>query len=154
VVKRKSKAKIMVADEIGGMVAVEDHRFKTTGWEVSIDVPKEYADDWFYYFEVECDNRGWGHSEFGQHEPQQNSGSITIDAKDGHQLTIIWERKRGGPIKINAASAGAVPFPASDLRDLIERISTQCRAGVKSQFYQRGQLYYDGLPWRAELWLG
>jgi hypothetical protein len=66
----------------------------------------------------------------------------------------MWERKRGGVIKIRAGSAGSPEFPTSEMQALFDLINDRCRTGVTDRIYRRGQLYYFGLPWRGELWLG
>jgi hypothetical protein len=154
VFRRKSKAVIMVADGAGGMAKVEDRRFEPIDQHVSFEVPKEQADNWFHYFDAECGSRGWNSSEMGQHDRRENSGSITINAvPEGRQLAVVWERKRGGPIKFRAASTGPLEFTSPDIHALFERISDQCKSNANKQFYRRGQLYYNGVAWRGELWL-
>jgi hypothetical protein len=110
--KSKSKAVAVVADG------------------VCFDVPKEQADRWFHYFDAECGGRGWNSSEMGQLERRENSGSITITAgANGHQLAVVWERKRGGALKVRANPAGPPgppEFPAGELKALFDRINEQC----------------------------
>ena len=150
-VKRKSKATVMVADGIGGMTKVEDRRFELD-WPIRFDVAKEQADTWFLYFDAECSRRGWHSSEMGQHEPQENSGSIAINSgMDAPQLAVIWERKRNGAIRVRAGSPGTAH---AEIQALFDQVNERCRSGAKECFLRRGQLHYDGLPWRGELWLG
>jgi hypothetical protein len=152
--KRKSRAVVMVADEAGGMVKVEDRRFKAADWPVCFDVPKGQADRWFHYFDAECGSRGWSSSEMGQLERHENSGSITITAgANGPQLAVVWERKHLGALRVRAGPAEPPEFTASELAALFERINEQCRAGITRRSYRRGHLYYNGLRWSGELWL-
>ena len=111
--KAKPKAKIMVADGAGGMVQVQDRRFEAGDWPIRFDVPKEQADTWLRYFNAECERRGWSSSSIGQLEARENSGSITVNTGGAGkpQLAVVWERKRGGPIKVRARSAGVPEFP-------------------------------------------
>src|SRR5258706_16147864 len=67
------------------------------------------------------------------------------------EIVIVWERKRNGPLVLRARTVGQ--FPLNVAQELLERVSENCRAGLKARFYFRGQLEYDGLPWRGELWL-
>lgn len=152
--KRKSKAVVMVADGVGGLAKVEDRRFEPADWATSFDVTKEQAATWFLYFDAECNGRGWSRSEMGQHDLRESSGSITISTgAEAPQLTVIWERKRGGALKVRARSSGTIEMPPADMQTLFEGITAQCRLGAKERYHSRGQLYYDGLPWRGELWL-
>jgi hypothetical protein len=153
-VKRKSKAVVTVPDGAGGMIRVEDQRFEPPPWQIAFDVTKQQAETWFSYFDVECNKRGWSSRETGQSERRENSGSITINTNSSAQeMTLIWERRRGGVLKVRASSTGAAEIPLADMDAFFETISSRCRSGVMEQFYRRGQLYYTGLPWRGELWL-
>src|SRR5216683_1042966 len=150
-VKTKSKATVMVADGAGGMVQVEDRRFKADDWPIRFEVPKEQADIWLRYFYAECEKRGWSSGGIGQLEARENSGSITVNAGDTPkpQLGVVWERKRGGPIKVCARSEIAV----TEAEELFKQVNERCRLGATERFYRRGQLQYEGLAWRGELWL-
>ena len=154
-VRAKSKAKIMVADGAGGMENVQDRRFETGDWPIKFEVPKEQADTWFRYFHAECARRGWGSSSIGQLEASENSGSITVNSGGAEtpQLSVVWERKPGGPIKLRARSTGTPEFAVSDAQELFDQINNRCLSGATERFYCRGQLHYKGLAWRGELWL-
>ena len=151
--KRKSKAIIMVADGAGGMKQVVDRRFEPGEWPISSEVPAELADSWLKYLAAECGKRGWSCSSFAQMDAKENSGSITIERGAGlTPITVVWERKRGKPMSIRARLADAPGLPVGDATELFDTVNEQCRAGAKEMFYVRGQLQYEGLAWRGELW--
>ncbi len=154
--KAKSKATIMVADGFGGMMPVQDRRFEPPfDWPIRFEVAREQADTWLQYFSVECERRGWSSGGIGQLEAKENSGSITVNtgAAGQPQLVVVWERKRGGPIKVRARSAGTSDFPLAQAQELFEQVNQRCLAGATERFYRRGQLSYNGLAWRGEIWL-
>ena len=153
--KAKSKAAIMIADGRGEMAKVQDRRFETGDWPIRFEMPTEQADTWLRYFFAECERRGWSSGALAQMEAHENSGSITVNAGrvDKLQLTVVWERKRGGAMQVRARSAGVPEFPQSETHELFEQINERCRSGAMECVYGRGQLEYDGLPWRGELWL-
>ena len=153
--KAKSKAIIMVADGVGGMAQVQDRRFEKDYWSIRFDVPKDHADTWLQYLSAECGRRGWSSGGITQLEAEENSGSLTIniDGPGQPQLAVVWERKRGGPLKVRAWSAGMPEFPLDQANDLFRQINESSRTGATEQFHRGWQLSYDGLPWRGELWL-
>lgn len=153
--KAKSKAIIMVADGNGGMTRVDDRRFEKDDWPIRFDVPKEEADTWLQYLSAECGRRGWSSGGIGQLEAKENSGSLSINTgtPGQAQLALIWERKRGGPIKVRARSAGTPEFPLDQATEFFRQINECSRAGATEQFHRGWQLFYEGLPWRGELWL-
>lgn len=153
--KAKSKAIMMAADGAGGMTQVQDRRFERGDWPISFDVPKEQADTWLQYFSAECARRGWSCMNFGQLDAKENSGSITVGTGgDGQsQLAVVWDRKRDGPIKVRARSAGTIEFPLEQANDLFHHVNERSRSRATEQFDHRWSLSYDGLPWRGELWL-
>lgn len=143
----------MVADGTGGMTQIEDRRFEAGDWPIHFDVPKEEADNWLQYLAAECRKRGWSCSGLSQIDAKENSGTVTVNGGAAGQLAVVWERKRGGPIKIKARSTGAPEFPLAQARELIGRVHDRSRSAVKEQFLKHGQLCYTGLPWCGELWL-
>jgi hypothetical protein len=153
--KTKSKATMMAADGAGGMAQVQDRRFERGDWPIRFEVPKEQADTWFQYLSAECGKCGWGCPFFKQMEAKENSGSITIDTggPGQPQLVMVWERKRGGPIRVRARSAGTPEFPLDQANELFRQVNERSGAGATEQFHRGGLLCYDGLPWRGELWL-
>lgn len=153
--KAKSKAIITAADGAGGMTQIQDRRFENVRDWPSFEVPKEQADTWLHYLSTECQRRGWGCSSVGQRDGKENSGSITLSTggPDPPQLAIVWERQRGDPIKVRYRSAGTADFLLADAQELFCKVTEACRTGVKERVYCRGQLVYEGLPWRGELWL-
>jgi len=154
--KAKSKAKFMVADGAGGMVPVQDRRFEQGNWPISFEVPSEKADSWFSYLSAECARRGWSSGGVTQIEPRENSGSLTVNSGGAGQaqIAIIWERRRNGPLKVRAKSAGPSEFPLDEAQRLFDEVTRKCLAGITERIYRRSQLFYDdGLAWRGELWL-
>ena len=148
-VKRKSRAEIRTADGSGGMSRVEDLRFEGGEWPVQLEVAGEEADRWLLRLGAECGKRGWQHSALKQIERAENSGTISVKAADGSDIvSVVFERHRNGPLKIRARPKS----PASI--ELMEATQAAHRAGTLQQFYRRGLLHFDGLPWRGELWLG
>jgi hypothetical protein len=153
--KAKSKAMIMVADGAGGMTQVVDRRFEKDDWPIRFEVVKEEADTWLQYLSAECRKRGWSSGGIGQMEAKENSGSLSINtgAPGQAQLALIWERKRGGPIKVRARSAGTPEFPLDHATEFFGQINDCSRRGATEQFHRGWHLFYEGLPWRGELWL-
>jgi hypothetical protein len=153
--KAKSKAIIMAADGAGGMAQVQDKRFEAGDWPIRFDVPNEQADTWLQYFSAECGRRGWNCASFGQLEAKENSGSITVNVggPGQPQLAVVWDRKRGGPIKVRARSAGTPEFSLDEANELFRQVNESSRAGAREEFHRGWQLCYEGLPWRGELWL-
>jgi hypothetical protein len=153
--RKKSKMIIMTPDGAGGMTPVQDRRFERGNWPIQFNIPSDRADTWFQYLSTECMKRGWSCSGIQQLDAKENSGSFTINggAASGWQLVIVWERKQNGPLKLRARSVGTPELPLADVEDLFAHVNEHNQAGVKDEFYLRGQLSYDGLPWRGELWL-
>ena len=153
--KAKSKATIMSADGAGGMAQVEDRRFQTGDWPIRFDVPKDQADTWLQYLSAECRRRGWSTVGIAQLEARENSGSLTINTGGlgQPQLAVVWERKREGPIKVRARSAGTPELPLDQANDFFRQINERSAARATERFHREWHLYYEGLPWRGELWL-
>ena len=153
--KSKSKAIIMAADGAGGMAQVQDKRFEAGDWPIQFEVPKEQADTWLQYFSAECARREWNCTSFGQLEAKANSGSITVNTggPGQPQLAVVWDRKRGSPIKVKARSAGTPEFPLDEANGLFRQVNESSGAGTREQFHRGWQLCYKGLPWSGELWL-
>lgn len=148
-VKRKSRAEIRAADGAGGMSRIEDLRFEGGEWPIQLDINGEEADQWLLRLGAECGKRGWQHSALKQIDRAENSGTISVKAGDGSDIvSVVWERRRSGPLKIKARPKTPVS------KELIEATQEAHRAGTVQQFYRRGLLHFDGLPWRGELWLG
>ena len=105
--KSKPKTIISVADGAGGMMEVKDRRFEGGDWPITFEIPfeREQADRWSRYLLLGCHQRGWSPSALGQLERAENSGTITLSANGKPQLEIVWERKRGGSLKVKARLA-------------------------------------------------
>jgi hypothetical protein len=153
--KAKSKATIMVAGADGGMAQLHDRRFVAKDWPIQFDVPKEHADTWLEYLTAECTKRGWSSGSIGQLEARENSGTVTINPATSAQpsMELVWERKRGGPLKVRARVPDGSILSRNDAQAILEQVSEKCRTGATEQYYCRGQLHYHGLPWRGEIWL-
>jgi hypothetical protein len=152
--KAKPKAVVMVADGAGGMVHVQDRRFVAAGWPISFEVPAEQADNWLTYLSAEGGNRGWSSGGISQIEAKENSGTLIFNDRAGQpQMEVVWERDRGGPIKVRARPVGAPPFPLDQANEFIEQVNARSAAGETKQVFQTWHLCYEGLPWRGELWL-
>jgi hypothetical protein len=153
--KAKSKAIIMAADGAGGMAQVQDRRFEKDDWPTRFEVPKDQADTWLQYLSAECGRRGWSSGGITQLAAEENSGSLTINTggPGQPQLAVVWERKRGGSLKVRARSAGVPEFPLDQANDLFRQINESSGACATERFHRGWQLSYDGLPWRGELWL-
>jgi hypothetical protein len=154
-VKKKSKAVILAADGAGGMVQVQDRRFERSNWPLNLAVSPQEADKWLAYLFAECTKRNWSCSTFGQAEARENSGTITIRSPVAEEptLTIVWERQRGGPLKLRVRYENAADFPLALAEELFQRVTERCRANETEKFYLRGQLEYEGLPCLGEFWL-
>jgi hypothetical protein len=154
--KTKPKAEIKVADVRGGMVPVMDRRFEDTRrWPIQITVPKDNADSWLEYFNDECRLRGWSSGGITQLEASENSGTLNVNsgALDKPELSIVWERKRRGGLRVRACSGGAAPLPDTELRQLFTDVTARCATGITVKVHRSWHLEYYGLPWRGELWL-
>ncbi len=152
--KAKSKATLMVSDGAGGLIPVADLRFEAGKWPIQFDVPKESADNWLQYLGAERDRRGWSRSGIGQLERPENSGSLTIRTGLADQrVDVVWERKKGGPLKMRSRSTGTPELPVPQLRDIFDQVTKLAQAGITERIYRRGHLHFDGLAWRGELWL-
>src|SRR5437588_12706205 len=100
--RRKPRAEMMVADGIGGMRKIEDHRFGQGGWPISFEIPleQEQAEQWSRYLCWRCRSRGWQLASLGQLDRSENSGTISISDDGTRQLDVVWERKRNRPLKV------------------------------------------------------
>ncbi|HXZ00086.1 MAG TPA: hypothetical protein VEI03_08800 [Stellaceae bacterium] len=152
--KSKPKAVVMVPDGSGGVTAVKDRRFEQGDWPIQLDIPREHADTWLRYLQWECGKRGWNVNSLSQLEARENSGSINIATSvDQCALGVVWERKRDGPMKVRARSSGAPEFSLAEMREFFNHVDGRCRSGEVERIYRRGQLEYQGLAWRGEVWL-
>jgi hypothetical protein len=133
------------------MVQVKDRRFERSAWPISFEVPVEQAENWFYYLQSECEGRCWSSAGLSQLEPRENSGSRMLLAAGVEQLSITWDRARGGTLNVRARPAAALDLAAAQefFRDLNRRSS----AGETDPIHRWGTLEYEGRAWRGELWL-
>jgi hypothetical protein len=154
-VKRKSRTEIRVADGVGGMIKIEDHRFDGGDWPISFAVPvaQDQAERWSRYLTWGCHRRGWAPSGLGQLERAANSGTIAVIANGKPQLDIVWEQKRDRPLVVRARLATSSNLSLSEAEQFFNEVNDSCRSAVVAALYARGTLQYNGLPWRGELWL-
>src|SRR5262249_37480024 len=128
-------------------------------WPITFEIPveREQADRWSRYLAWGCQQRGWSSSALGQLERSENSGTITILAGGKPQLEIVWERKRGGPLKAKARlvsrSLLKSRLTTSEAEQFFRDVNDRCAAAVTEPHYVRGTLQYEGMAWRGELWL-
>jgi hypothetical protein len=154
-VKRKPRTQISVADGAGGMMPVEDRRFERGDWPISFDIPvaQEQSERWSRYLSWECNRRGWSPSQLSQVDRAENSGTIVITASGKPKLDIVWERKRGGPLKVRARLAASSDLSPAEAEQFFGDVNDHCRSAVTVPVYARGTLQYEGRAWRGELWL-
>jgi hypothetical protein len=88
-------------------------------------------------------------------DAEENSGSITVTSgpPGQPQLNVVWERKRDGPLRLRAGSVGEPSFPIPEAWAFLDQVTNACGSALKERVRVRGQLVYDGPPWRGELWL-
>ncbi len=153
--KTKSKAVILASDGSGAVRQTHDRRFEKAEWPIRLVIEDQaQADTWFKYLSAECTARGWSSGVMAQLDAKENSGSSTVTASGagaGSELIIVWERRRNGPLSLRARVVGDLSEEVA--AELLERATEKCRAAVREIFRLRGQLHYDGLPWKGELWL-
>ena len=59
----------------------------------------------------------------------------------------------GGPIKVRARPVGTSLLPLDEANELFKQVNARSAAGETAQIFRAWHLYYEGLPWRGELWL-
>ncbi len=135
---------------------VKDRRFEKGDWPIKFEVPveQEQADRWPRYLRAACHRQSWASSALGQLERAENSGTITVTGNGKPQLSIVWERKRGGLMKVRARPDKLSDLSSSEAEAFFNEVNRRCRSAVTEPIYVRGTLQYDeGLAWRGELWL-
>jgi hypothetical protein len=154
--KVKSQAQVLVPDGAGGLVAGQDRRFDKGAWPIEVPVPAEHSDRWLKLLAVECLARNWQYHNLAQLDRGENSGSVTVRTAPGEhspELVIRWVRRPDKPLVVRARLAGS-PTLSRDVADgFIAAVQERCRTQAKQRIYCWGQLHYDGLPWRGEIWL-
>src|SRR4051812_11224949 len=96
--KRKSAARLHVADGAGAMREVTDLRFDANDWPIKLVVPANNAEAWMAHVNAESQERGWNLSSFSQLNATENSGTLSVHTAVGPTpatLDIVWERPRG-----------------------------------------------------------
>ena len=152
--KAKSSATILVASSSGRMVQLQDERFVLGNWPIQFEISKEQADTWLRYFNAECQQRGWSHGSIAQLEARENSGSVTVNTDTGAPgFALVWDRPLDGPMNARVRPLEGSVFTLTHVQEFIARVDERVRVRATEQFYRRGQLQYDGLAWRGELWL-
>jgi len=56
-------------------------------------------------------------------------------------------------LRLRAGSIGEPAFPVPEAQAFLDQVTNACRSALKECVRVRGQLVYDGPPWRGELWL-
>lgn len=85
-------------------------------------------------------------------DANENSGTLEIVTvgPEPSRLDVVWERRRLGSLRIKARAM--IGFP-EDPQALLDEVDRCCRSRLTTEFYGPGQLRYEGLAWRGELWL-
>jgi hypothetical protein len=154
--KEKSSAQIQVADGGGGMRPVLDLRFEAGEWPIEVIVPSQDAETWMAHLHAEMEDRGWSSNALSQLDGAENSGTLyvhTVSGRSSEGLEIVWERPRGGALRLRARSGGVPALALEIARNFIEATSARQRNGKTLSAHRWDLLTYDGLPWRGELWL-
>ncbi len=154
--RQKPSTQIQVADGAGGMRPVDDLRFEGGEWPIEIVVPAKDAQAWMAHLGAEVEERGWSSSGISQLDSAENSGTLSVHAARGPTpptLNIVWERPRGGALKVRARPSGAPTLSLEVAREFIAAVDTRQRANRTMTVHCRRLLSYEGLPWRGELWL-
>src|SRR5215472_720777 len=135
--KKKPAAKLMAAGPNGEMVEVEDHRFDTDAWSISLVVPDSAADDWLRSFYAECERNGWSSHGMGQMEARENSGTITVNSKPAAKpiLIVTWERNRAGPLEVLARCGDEPELAPAQAREFFERVMQRSSSGPQERIY-------------------
>lgn len=154
--RRKSAAVVVVANGEGGMRQLEDLRFESGEWPIEFVIASDAAEAWMAHLTAEIEERGWSSSGISQVHPTENSGTLSVNAASGQSpptLDIVWERARGGELRVRARPSIDPVLPLQDAFALIDAVAAR-QAEVRSlRAHRRHLLTYEGLPWRGELWL-
>jgi hypothetical protein len=154
--KTKIQSTIRVADGAGGLALVPDLRFEPGEWPIRFEVPANLADRWFDHMAAECTQRTWGSSGSTQCDAAENSGSMLVSTGvigQSPAIDIVWERPRGGDLRIQARPSGTPVLDLQSVRTFLDAVNARSKANVTTREYRRGYLTYRSLPWRGELWL-
>lgn len=138
------------------MRPIEDHRFDGDAWPFDFTVPANAATDWMAHLDAECEARQWRTGGLSQLEPDENSGSITIEtsfAGSCSSLQIVWEKGRGEGLIVRARPGGTPPLGFDAAREFFKSIEKRVNGHITMRSHRRAWLMYDVLPWRGELWL-
>ena len=92
----------------------------------------------------------------GQLEARENSGSITVSSGGAGRPPNSpsfgnWKPADRSNIRARSPERQSLRLP--DAQELFDQINNRCRSGATERFYCGGQLHYNGLAWRGELWL-
>lgn len=155
--KRKPTATILVADGEGGMREVAELRFDSGDWAIELAISADSAVAWMAQLHAEIEERGWSASGIWQLDPGENSGSLAVHTATGQSpptLEVIWERQRGGDLRIRARVGGDPELPLDAATEFLDAVEKRQREGRTTRVHRRDMLTYVGMPWRGELWLG
>src|SRR6266702_4327830 len=123
--RQKPSTQIQVADGAGGMRPVDDLRFEGGEWPIEIVVPAKDAQAWMAHLGAEVEERGWSSSGISQLDSAENSGTLSVHAARGPTpptLNIVWERPRGGALKVRARPSGAPTLSLEVAREFIASV--------------------------------
>jgi hypothetical protein len=104
------------------------------------------------YFHAVCEERGWSAGGISRHERREDSGTFAITKTQMVLGHVVWERKRGGAMRIRARSESS-EAPLSELQACFDQITAYCTEKKTQEYFLWNCLEYEGLPWRGELWL-
>jgi hypothetical protein len=155
--RKKTRTTIHVPDGAEGMTRLSDRRFDKGPWLDTREIASPEADVWLQHLSLECRRHGLRCAGISQIDAKENSGSYTIcpSGPDPQpELVIVWERKRDGPLRVNARVVGTPPFDPLLAVSLLDETTRLCQAGITERFYCAGYIEYNGLAWRGEHWLG
>ena len=155
--KRKSAAVLQAADGVGGLRAIEDHRFSDNPWQLSTVVPAAEADLFMAHLEAETRTRGWTASSLGQLNAEDNSGSMTVYVGAGQPtsaIEIAWDKPRRRPLHLRARPGGDPPAPNLLVEEFFATVAARHKERRLDRAHRRFWFVYEGLQWSGELWLG
>lgn len=154
--KTKPGVRVYVADGGGGMIRVDDRRFDTGSWPIRFVVPPSEADDWFAHLQAERGTRKWSLRGLGQIHAEENSGTLYLTsgiAGRSSEIIITWERSPASGVSVRARPSGTPEMPLEEAQRFFDAVNKRSAERVRETYYRRGQLLYEGLPWRGEVWL-
>ena len=154
--KQKAKSQIRVADGAGGMRPVADLLFEAGEWPIELVIPSKDAESWMAHLSAETEQRGWSSSGLSELDSDENSGTRYVHTASGPSaptIEIVWEKPRGGTLRLRARPSGTPVLSLEVARDFIDATLARQSSGKILRAHRWDILTYDGMPWRGELWL-